>query len=153
MYEIERKFLVDCKKWNPSDKGKKMKQGYLSVDPERTVRVRISGDDAFLTIKGKSVGIKRTELEYKIPTKEAEILMGMCLDFPVEKTRYYEKRDDVIWEIDIFEGENRGLILAEVELKHENQHINIPHWIEKEVSEDYRYFNSWLSQNPFSKWE
>jgi len=153
MYEIERKFLVDHKKWNPLNKGKKMKQGYLSVDPARTVRVRIARDEAFLTIKGKSVGIKRTELEYKIPTKEAEILMKMCLDFPIEKTRFYEKRDDVIWEIDVFEGENKGLILAEVELKTETQHINLPSWIEKEVSEDYRYFNSWLSQNPFSQWE
>ena len=153
MYEIERKFLVDRNKWNPKDKGKKIKQGYLSVDPERTVRVRIADKEAFLTIKGKSVGIKRTELEYKIPIKEAAELMKMSLDYPVEKTRYYEKRDDVVWEIDIFEGENRGLILAEVELKNENQHINLPQWIKKEVSEDYRYFNSWLSQNPFSKWE
>ncbi len=152
MYEIERKFLVDHKKWNPADKGIKMRQGYLSVVPERTVRVRISGDEAFITIKGKPTGIKRIELEYKIPVKEAAELMKLCLDFPVEKTRYYEKRDDIIWEIDIFEGKNRGLILAEVELKHEDQHINLPNWIEKEVSEDYRYFNSWLSQNPYSEW-
>jgi len=152
MYEIERKFLVDCKKWNPADKGKKMKQGYLSIDTERTVRVRITNDEAFITIKGKTVGIKRTELEYKIPIKDAEVLMEMCLDFQIEKTRYYEKKDNVVWEIDIFEGENKGLILAEVELEHENQHINLPNWIEKEVSKDYRYFNSWLSQNPFSKW-
>ena len=142
MYEIERKFLVDRDKWNPTDIGKKMKQGYLSVDPARTVRVRIAADEAFITIKGKSVGIKRTELEYKISVKEAEVLMKMCLDFPVEKTRYYENKDDVIWEIDIFEGKNKGLILAEVELKTETQHINLPNWIEKEVSEDYRYFNS-----------
>ncbi len=152
MYEIERKFLVDRKKWNPAFESKKMKQGYLSVDPERTVRVRITGDEAFLTIKGKSEGIKRIELEYKIPVNEAETLMKMCLDFPVEKTRYFEKRGDVVWEIDLFEGENKGLIIAEVELKHENQHVNLPHWIEKEVSEDSRYFNSQLSQNPFSKW-
>ncbi|NOR74772.1 MAG: CYTH domain-containing protein [Draconibacterium sp.] len=153
MYEIERKFLVDRSKWNPKDIGKKMKQGYLSVVPERTVRIRIADEEAFLTIKGKSVGIKRTEFEYKIPLKEATELMKMCLDYPIEKTRYYEKRDNVIWEIDIFEDENRGLILAEVELKTETQHINLPDWIEKEVSEDYRYFNSWLSQNPFSKWK
>ena len=152
MYEIERKFLVDLKKWNPAGEGKKMKQGYLSIDPERTVRVRIAGDEAFLTIKGKPEGIKRTELEYKILTNEAEILMKMCLDFQVEKTRYYEKRDDIIWEIDLFEGENKGLVLAEVELKHEHQHVDLPDWIEKEVSGDFRYFNSWLSQNPFSKW-
>ncbi len=152
MYEIERKFLVDLRKWNPAGEGRKMKQGYLSIDPERTVRVRIAGDEAFLTIKGKPAGIKRTELEYKIPTNEAEILMKMCLDFQVEKTRYYEKRDDIIWEIDLFEGENKGLVLAEVELKHEHQHVDLPDWIEKEVSGDFRYFNSWLSQNPFSKW-
>lgn len=153
MYEIERKFLVDHSKWNPKDIGKKMKQGYLSVVPERTVRIRITDEEAYLTIKGKSVGIKRTEFEYKIPTKEAIELMKMCLDYPIEKTRYFEKRDDVVWEIDIFEGKNKGLILAEVELKNETQYINLPPWIEKEVSEDYRYFNSWLSQNPFSKWE
>ena len=152
MYEIERKFLVDPKKWNPAFESKKMKQGYLSVDQERTVRIRIVGDEAFLTIKGKSEGIKRIELEYKVPINEAEILMKMCLDFPVEKTRYFERRGDVVWEIDLFEGENKGLIIAEVELKHETQHVKLPDWIEKEVSEDSRYFNSQLSQNPFSKW-
>ena len=152
MYEIERKFIVDKAKWSRPAKRVKMKQGYLSVDPERTVRVRIAGNEAFLTIKGKSIGIKRIELEFNIAISEAKELMKICLDFPVEKTRYYEQRDDVIWEIDVFEGVNSGLILAEVELTHETQPINLPDWIEKEVSEDFRYFNSWLSQNPFSKW-
>lgn len=152
MIEIERKFLVDKKKWNPTGESKKLKQGYLSVDPERTVRVRIIEKEAYLTIKGNSIGIKRTELEYKIPVNEAEVLMKMCLDFPIEKTRYFEKRGVLMWEIDVFEGANKGLILAEVELSDENQRVELPEWIEKEVSEDSRYFNSWMSQNPYSGW-
>lgn len=152
MFEIERKFLVDQKKWNPTGEGKKLKQGYLSVEPERTVRVRIVDEKAFLTIKGKSVGIKRTELEYSIPKNEAEVLMKMCLDFPIEKTRYLERKGELLWEIDVFEGANNGLFMAEVELKDENQKVDLPEWIEKEVSGDPRYFNSWMSQNPYSGW-
>lgn len=152
MYEIERKFLVDVEKWKPVGEGKKMKQGYLSVDPERTVRVRIVREDAFLTIKGKTVGIKRIELEYKIPKNEAEKLMEMCRRGAIKKTRYIEKYGDVIWEIDVFGGENQGLVLAEVELKSEDQHVDLPDWIEKEVSADSRYFNSWLYQNPYITW-
>jgi adenylate cyclase len=152
MYEIERKFLVDTEKWKPTSDGKKIKQGYLSVDQERTVRIRIVGDGAYITIKGKSEGIKRVEIEYNIPVFEAVELMKLCLDFPVEKTRYLEEKSDLIWEIDIFEDKNKGLVLAEVELEHEDQQVDLPDWIEKEVSEDFRYFNSWLSQHPFSEW-
>lgn len=152
MQEIERKFLVDKNRWKPSVPGKEFKQGYLSVDPERTVRVRIADDKAYLTIKGKSKGISRTELEYEIPFAEAEVLLAMCLEFVVEKTRYIEKHWGLVWEIDVFHGRNSGLFMAEVELEKENQHIEIPDWVEREVSEDYRYFNSWLSQNPFSLW-
>jgi len=152
MQEIERKFLVDTTKWNLVGVGTNMKQGYLSVDPERTVRVRIAGEEAFLTIKGKSKGISRTEIEYKIPIDEAEILMAMCLDFIIEKTRYKEKKQNLVWEIDVFHGNNAGLVLAEVELESETQHVELPIWIEKEVSNDKRYFNSWLSQNSFSTW-
>lgn len=152
MYEIERKFLVDTEKWCPVGEGKKMKQGYLSVDPARTVRIRIAGDKAFLTVKGKSEGIKRIELEYEIPIHEAEELMKMCLDFVIAKTRYLEEKSGLVWEIDVFGGENSGLVLAEVELENEGQQVDLPVWIEKEVSEDFRYFNSWLSQHPFSEW-
>jgi adenylate cyclase len=152
MQEIERKFLVDKNRWKPNGQGKELKQGYLSVDPERTVRVRIAGDEAYLTIKGKSKGISRTELEYEIPLAEAEILLAMCLEFVVEKTRYIEKRQGLVWEIDVFLGENSGLLMAEVELESENQDVEIPDWVEKEVSDDNCYFNSWLSQNPFSLW-
>jgi adenylate cyclase len=152
MQEIERKFLVDVNKWRPGGPGVNIKQGYLSVDTERTVRVRIAGGKAFLTIKGKSIGISRTEMEYEIPVDEAEVLMAMCLEFVIEKTRYLEKKQKVVWEVDVFYGNNKGLVLAEVELENENQHVDLPDWIEKEVSTDFRYFNSWLSQNPYLKW-
>ena len=152
MTEIERKYLINSELWKPNGAGIKMKQGYLSVDPERIVRVRIAGENAYITIKGKPVGLVRTELEYEIPVIEAEILLKMCLDSPVEKTRFKEKAGNLVWEIDVFEGENTGLVMAEVELIHENQEIELPGWIVKEVSFDSRYYNSWLSRNPFSKW-
>lgn len=152
MIEIERKYLVDTKKWQPGKNGIKIKQGYLSVDPERTVRIRIADKKAFITIKGKSKGILRTELEYEIPDNEAEVLIKMCLDFPLEKTRYEEVIGDLVWEIDVFEGENSGLVMAEVELTGETQKIKMPEWVGDEVSFDSRYYNSWLSRNPFSKW-
>jgi adenylate cyclase len=152
MVEIERKFLVDSKLWEPSGNGLKIKQGYLSVDTERIVRVRIANDKAYITIKGKPNGIVRTELEYNIPVSEAEIMIKMCLGFPVTKTRFKEKINEMIWEIDVFEGENEGLIMAEIELFDENQKVDLPHWIGDEVSFDSRYFNSWLTNNPFSKW-
>jgi len=129
-----------------------IKQGYLSVDPERVVRVRVAGEKAFLTIKGKPVGIVRTELEYEIPKNEAEVLLKLCLDFPVEKIRFKEKIGELVWEIDIFKGENEGLIMAEVELADENQNVDLPDWVGDEVSSDSRYYNAWLSQNPYSKW-
>lgn len=152
MQEIERKFLIDKKRWKPKDKGAKIVQGYLSVDPQRVVRVRISDDKAFLTVKGKPSGIVRTELEYEIPKNEAEVLLRMCLNSLVEKTRYKEQIGNLTWEIDLFEGKNKGLILAEVELESENQNIDYPEWITQEVSEDKRYFNSWLSRKPYSEW-
>lgn len=152
MQEIERKFLIDEKRWKPKDKGYKIVQGYLSVDPERVVRVRISDEKAFITIKGKPNGIVRTELEYEILKNEAEVLMKMCLNSVVEKTRYKERFGDLTWEIDIFEGKNKGLILAEVELESENQQIELPDWATQEVSSDTRYFNSWLSRKPYSEW-
>lgn len=152
MQEIERKFLVDVEKWLPKNSGIKIIQGYLSVDKDRVVRVRVKGEKAFLTVKGNQQGITRTELEYEIPVNEAYILLKMCLDYPIEKTRYHEIFCDLLWEIDIFEGCNAGLFLAEVELENENQNIELPEWIKKEVSDDHRYFNSCLSQNPFSEW-
>ena len=152
MVEIERKFLIDTKLWKPTGTGTKIKQGYLSFDPKRVVRVRVAGENAYITIKGKPNGIVRTELEYEIPKNEAEVLLKMCLDFPIEKTRFKESIGNMIWEIDVFEGENKGLVLAEVELADENQKIDLPNWVADEVSFDSRYYNAWLSGHPFSKW-
>ncbi len=153
MQEIERKFLIKEDLWKPSGKGKIIKQGYLSITSKSVVRVRTADEKAYLTIKGERSGITRTELEYEIPKDEAEVLLNMCLNSPVEKTRYYEKYDKLTWEIDVFEGENKGLIIAEVELDDEKQQIELPDWIDREVSHDYRYFNSWLSENPYSTWQ
>lgn len=152
MVEIERKFLVDTKKWQPSEIGIEIKQGYLSTDPERTVRVRLAGNRSFLTIKGKTVGITRTELEYEIPVKEAEVLFKLCIYHPVEKIRYLEQVGGLIWEIDVFEGQNKGLVIAEVELESEKQKFLTPEWIKNEVSGDLRFYNSSLSKKPFSIW-
>lgn len=152
MVEIERKFLIKTELWQPSTKGVEIKQGYLSVDPERVVRVRVAEEKAFLTIKGKPEGIVRAEHEFEIPRNHAEGLLKMCLDFPVEKIRFKEKIGELVWEIDVFKGENEGLIMAEVELDDENQYVELPDWIGEEVSSDSRYYNSWLSKNPYSKW-
>nr|WP_319570527.1 CYTH domain-containing protein [uncultured Draconibacterium sp.] len=152
MIEIERKFLVDTNIWCPKDSGNPIVQGYLSTDKERVVRVRIKGDKAWLTIKGKTQGISRIEMEYEIPVNEAEILMKLCHDFPVRKKRYVEKINEMTWEIDVFEDKNAGLVLAEVELSNENEKIELPNWVTQEVSTDYRYFNSWLSEHPYTTW-
>lgn len=152
MIEIERKFLVSPKKWTPSSKGIKLKQGYLAADHERTVRIRVSDEKSFLTIKGSTVGFKRDEFEYEIPNNDGEELLKMCVNTIVKKIRYKEKIGDFVWEIDVFEGENKGLVLAEVELENENQEIEIPDWAEKEVSGDFRFYNSYLAERPFSTW-
>jgi adenylate cyclase len=151
MVEIERKFLINTELWNPTVKGIKICQGYLSIDSEKVIRVRIADEQGFLTIKGKAKGIVRTELEYEIPKNEAEVLLKMCNEFIVEKTRYKEKFKDILWEVDIFEGKNKGLFLAEIELENENQNFDLPDWVGEEVTFDYHYYNSWLSKNPFSK--
>ncbi len=152
MYEIERKYLINYEKWNPVTKGVKMIQGYLSNDAERIVRVRIAGEKAFLTIKGKTQGIKRVELEYEISLTDATEMLKMCVDCPVEKVRYKEKYLGKLWEIDIFGGKNKGLFMAEVELEDENENVELPDWIIKEVSHDERFFNAYLSKYPYSRW-
>ena len=152
MQEIERKFLVDLNRWKPSRKGVKISQGYLSVDPDRVVRIRIAGKNAYLTVKGRTIGITRSEFEYNIPVNEAKVLLDMCLDIPIKKVRYVEPLYGQIWEVDVFEGANEGLVLAEIELKHENQQVDLPTWITKEVSGDEHYYNAWLSKHPYSTW-
>lgn len=152
MQEIERKFLVDNAKWKPKGKGTVFNQGYLSVDPKRTVRIRTTGTTSYITIKGETTGISRPEYEYEIPVEDAESLLLLCVNVPIVKTRYTEMINGLIWEIDVFDDANNGLILAEVELEKEDQTVQIPEWVKEEVSGDHRFYNSWLSQFPYSKW-
>jgi CYTH domain-containing protein len=151
--EIERKFLVTGKSWRDNAEGVFYRQGYLSTEKERTVRVRTMGEKGFLTVKGISVGATRNEFEYAIPANEAnQMLDELCLKPLIEKKRYKIPMGNLTWEIDEFHGENEGLILAEVELEGEHQKIDIPSWIGEEVTGDPRYFNSNLIAHPYSKW-
>jgi len=151
--EIERKFLVKGDSWRGLVEGKRYRQGYLSTVKERTVRVRTAGDKGYLTVKGISVGATRSEYEYEIPLADAnEMLDRLCERPLVEKTRYRIPQGDVAWEVDEFEGDNLGLITAEVELKDEHQSVVPPEWIGQEVTGDPKYFNANLVARPFSKW-
>lgn len=152
--EIERKFLVHSDRWNALKKpnGKKIIQSYLSFTPERTVRVRIKDTDAFITIKGKSEGISRLEYEYPIPVSDAEGMISRLNLDAIEKIRYIIPLDNHLWEVDVFFGNNQGLIVAEIELESEDESFTKPDWIHKEVSHDPRYFNSNLLLNPITTW-
>lgn len=149
--EIERKFLVGAD-WQPQGEGVRIAQGYLCAVPERTVRVRVKGADGYLTVKGKNEGICRAEYEYRIPLQEAEELLGLCEGPVLEKTRYREKVAGHLWEVDVFAGENAGLVVAEVELASPEESFVRPHWLGQEVSGDARYYNSNLSRNPYCRW-
>ena len=152
--EIERKFLVIGEEWKRKTSGVSYRQGYLSTVKERTVRVRTVGDKGFLTIKGVTVGVSRSEFEYPIPTADAKAMLDDLCERPlIEKTRYKVQHGGLTWEIDEFFGENRGLIVAEVELKDEQQTFDLPSWVGKEVSGDPRYFNSNLIKTPYTQWK
>ena len=151
--EIERKFLVKTDSWRGQDQGKRYRQGYLSTVKERTVRVRTAGEKGFLTIKGVTVGASRPEYEYESPASDAnQILDQLCQQPLIEKTRYRISYAGLVWEVDEFEGENRGLITAEVELKDEKQVVSFPEWVGREVTADPRYFNANLVAKPFTTW-
>ncbi len=150
--EIERKFLVINDAWRHGAVGEEYCQGYLSQYPNPTIRVRTQGTKAFLTIKGKATGIARPEFEYEIPFEEAKELQTLCITSFVIKTRYKILYEGKTWEVDEFHGENEGLIIAEIELKHPDDSINKPSWIGQEVSHDSRYTNSRLAIHPFRKW-
>ena|SRR5579871_471123 len=149
--EIERKFLVRGEEWRRGT-SKRVRQGYLSRDRERTVRVRIAGRRASLTIKGAGKGIARSEFEYHIPLRDAEALLALCDRPPLEKNRYTLRQAGVIWEVDEFLGANAGLVVAEIELEHEQQSFRKPAWLSTEVTEDPRYLNSNLVDVPYSTW-
>jgi adenylate cyclase len=149
--EIERKFLVDPS-WRPTGRAVRVRQGYLSMDPKRVVRVRAAGRSGFITIKGKGRGISRPEFEYRIPLRDAEQLLRLCTGSIVSKRRYKVRHAGRVWEIDRFEGANRGLVIAEIELSHARESFEKPAWVGKEVSDDDRYVNARLASEPFSEW-
>jgi CYTH domain-containing protein len=151
--EIERKFLVKGNKWRRLAKGIFYRQGYLSTDIERTVRVRLIGEQGFITIKGKTSGATRNEFEYQIPLADAELMLKeLCKRPIIEKERFKITHGDLIWEVDEFWGQNKGLIVAEVELSDENQTIDVPDWIGEEVTTDAKYLNVNLVKAPFNTW-
>jgi len=155
MIEIERKFLVTSLDFiAESSVQHAIAQGYLNSDPERTVRIRIKGEKGYITIKGSGneTGTSRMEWEKEISLEEAKSLLKLCEKGVIEKTRYEVKSGKHTIEIDVFHGENEGLIMAEVELEDENEAILKPNWLGKEVTGDTRYYNSYISLHPFNMW-
>ena len=152
--EIERKFLVQNTHWHEHVYNKQlMRQGYLVSDANRSVRVRIADDNAYLNIKSGTLGVSRSEYEYAIPLADArEMLTTLCHKPLIEKTRYFVRHRDHVWEIDVFEGDNAGLVVAEVELADANEMLELPSWAGKEVSHDPRYYNSQLVDHPYKNW-
>jgi len=152
--EIERKFLV-----NIDDKSLVLenpiyiKQAYIKTNNKTTIRIRTANNDAYITLKGKTEGISRDEFEYDIPLDEAnDMIEKFCDKNIIEKKRYKIKYDNKTWELDIFDGDNKGLIIAEIELESEDEVFNKPSWITTEVTDDKKYYNALLIDNPYKKW-
>ncbi|MGC9150259.1 MAG: CYTH domain-containing protein [Microbacter sp.] len=153
-FEIERKFLIIAD-YKPYVVGsKKIRQGYLCTDPNRTVRIRMQDDQAFLTVKGKpsQSGISKFEWETTIPFDDASTLLQLC-DVVIEKTRYLVPQGDLMFEIDEFHGVNEGLVIAEIELPAEETPFEHPHWLGREVTGDVRFYNAYLAQHPYCHWK
>ena len=152
--EIERKFLILDDAWQrEADEGVEIRQGYLTGDQQLSIRVRISGAaKSTLTLKHPSSGFSRLEYEYTIPRTEAEELLELSHGAIVVKRRHNVKVGDLVWQVDVFEGENKGLLMAEIELTSEEQEFPRPDWIGEEVTQDERYQNSRLAQHPFREW-
>ncbi len=152
--EIERKFLVKNEQWRDSVESQaRITQGYLSNNSNATVRVRIKGEKAFITIKGASQGVSRSEFEYPIPVDDAEAMLSeMPVSPVVDKVRHLVRCGPHVWELDVFHGENEGLVMAELELGSEDESFELPEWAGEEVSDDPRYYNVNLAQNPYKHW-
>jgi len=152
--EIERKFLVKGNEWQTKiQRSVKYRQGYLNDAQQCSIRIRIGGEKAFLNIKSSTLGIQRHEYEYPIPLQDAnEMLDQFCQGALVEKTRHYVQDQGHLWEVDVFEGDNAGLIVAELELDDENQQFSLPEWVGQDVSDDPRYYNVCLVKHPFKHW-
>ena len=149
--EIELKFLVLGSAWRECS-GTRICQGYLNRDPHRTVRVRIAGEQAYLTVKGVTQGNTRAEFEYEISVTDAEQLMALCDGPTIDKVRRKIAHGGHVWEVDEFLGQNAGLVVAEIELASEDETFSVPAWVGREVSDDSRYFNSQLATNPYCNW-
>ena len=152
--EIERKFLVVDDSWRDSASvGMRYRQGYLSTDPRSSVRVRVCGEKAWLNIKGAAVGMTRSEYEYEIPPADAHaILEELCVKPLIEKTRFIVEHDGRAWEVDVFDGDNAGLVVAELELESVRDEFTLPAWAGEDVSGDVRYYNQRLVEHPYSRW-
>ncbi|MFU8896394.1 MAG: CYTH domain-containing protein [Gammaproteobacteria bacterium] len=151
--EIERKFLVTGTGWKTGRQGKRVRQGYLCVEKERTVRVRLVDKHGWLTVKGVTSGVSRLEFEYPIPVADAHRLLdALCLQPIIDKTRYEIRHQDHLWEVDEFHGANAGLVVAEIELDREDEAFARPDWLGDEVSDDARYFNAQLVRHPYRDW-
>ncbi|ASC69659.1 Inorganic triphosphatase [Halomicronema hongdechloris C2206] len=151
--EIERKFLVTGDGWRSQGQRVLYRQGYIPTTDARTVRIRVVGQQGYLTLKGPTAGVTRSEFEYPIPHDEAMAILDILCDPPlIEKWRTRIELEDLIWQIDEFLGANQGLILAEVELTQENQTLQYPSWLGPEVSHDPRYFNVNLARHPYTAW-
>lgn len=149
--EIERKFLVTGSGWR-QPRPRRLVQGYLNRDRERTVRVRIDGEQGFLTVKGVTTGATRSEFEYAIPLPDAEHLLALCETPPIHKLRHAVAFEGMRWDVDEFLGDNAGLVVAEIELADESQPFARPAWLGEEVTRDPRYFNSNLATRPYVTW-
>ena len=147
--------LINHEKWQSLDKpiGDHYRQGYLITDPQKTIRVRVADTSAFLTIKGLSVGATRAEYEYEIPLEEAKELLDKFAVSELSKIRYKIPYKGKLWEVDQFLGANEGLIVAEIELKSEDEQYDIPDWIENDVTSEEKYYNSNLTMNPYKNWK
>jgi adenylate cyclase len=152
--EIERKYLIHAEKWKQLDKpaGQNYRQGYLLTDPQKTIRVRLTDTAAYLTIKGISVGATRAEYEYEIPKQDAIELLDKFAISELSKVRYKIDYHCKVWEVDEFLGDNAGLIVAEIELKSEDESYDIPDWIAQDVTGEDKYYNSNLTKHPFKNW-
>lgn len=152
--EIERKFLVVSDGWRGQvSRSSRMRQGYLNRERECSIRVRSDGSRGWLNIKGVTVGAQRREFEYEIPVAEAEELLSDFTRGPlVEKTRFCIDAGEHVWEVDVFEGDNAGLIVAEIELRDADEPFEKPDWVGEEVTHDVRYYNTQLAQHPYCQW-
>jgi CYTH domain-containing protein len=152
--EIERKYLVKADLWSKVKPQKSIliQQAYLSRDPEKTIRIRVADDKGFITIKGPTTGISRKEFEYEIPVAEAKELMDGFTKNAIHKIRHHVLHKNNLWEVDEFKGDNEGLVIAEIELEEADEKVDLPEWIDSEVSSDRRYSNSNLVAKPYKTW-